>query len=156
MRMLLVLLAVLHAAAASAQTTKTFAWDAAAGAETYTLQIGSAPGQTLREAPVGNVTMATLTFDPGTYYVRVRAVNTTGPSGPSNEVMFSIAAPIDPCVASPLQVTVTSWPTGKKTTVRYTANFPVSYTVLLDSRDRVTGAVFTETSRTCPSLTIRR
>ena len=54
----------------------------------YVLEAGSAPGlSNLATLNVGNVTAFTTAVAPGTYYVRVRAVNARGASPPSNEVV---------------------------------------------------------------------
>ena len=54
----------------------------------FVIEAGSGPGLAdLASLPVGNVTSFTTTAPPGTYYVRVRAVNARGASGPSNEIV---------------------------------------------------------------------
>jgi hypothetical protein len=54
----------------------------------FVIEAGSAPGLTdLASLSVGNVTSFTTTAPPGVYYVRVRAVNDRGTSGPTNEVV---------------------------------------------------------------------
>ena len=56
----------------------------------YVIEAGSAPGLSdLATLPVGNVTRFVTTPPPGVYYVRVRAINGRGPSGPSNEIVVS-------------------------------------------------------------------
>jgi predicted phage tail protein len=67
-------------------------WQAAAGASSYVLEAGSTPGaSSLVASDLGNVTTLGALAGPGTYYVRVRAVNTCGPSAPSNEVVVVVA-----------------------------------------------------------------
>ena len=70
--------------------TFTLTWTAQAGATSYVLEGGSAPGQ----ANLANFdTQSTATryatlVDPGTYYMRVRSKNACGRSVPSNEVVI--------------------------------------------------------------------
>jgi len=54
----------------------------------YVIEAGSAPGlNDLASLSVGTITSFTTTAPPGVYYVRVRAFNDRGTSGPSNEVV---------------------------------------------------------------------
>ncbi|MDH4066070.1 MAG: fibronectin type III domain-containing protein, partial [Acidobacteriota bacterium] len=54
----------------------------------YTIEAGSAPGLSdLAVLTTGNQTTLATTAPPGTYYVRVRAVNARGASDPSNEIV---------------------------------------------------------------------
>jgi hypothetical protein len=73
-------------------------WSAGAGAATsYILEAGSAPGlSNLANSDLGSAaqTFTTTGVASGTYYVRVRAKNACGISGPSNEVVVSIGAPV--------------------------------------------------------------
>jgi predicted phage tail protein len=66
-------------------------WTASAGgyaATGYVIEAGSAPGLSdLATLHVGNVTRFVTEAPPGTYYVRVRALNARGPSAPSNEIV---------------------------------------------------------------------
>lgn len=65
-------------------------WSAPAGgsATGYILEGGTGPGlSNLGVVQIGNVTTFTGNAPPGTYYVRVRAVNAGGVSAPSNEVV---------------------------------------------------------------------
>ena len=67
-------------------------WQAAAGATSYLLEAGSASGSSnLLASDIGNVTTLGATAAPGTYYVRVRALNACGSSPPSNEVVVVVA-----------------------------------------------------------------
>ena len=71
-------------------TVLTLRWTAAAGASSYIIEAGSAPGgANLANFSVGAATSFTADIPPGTYHVRVRAANATGLSGPSNEVVVS-------------------------------------------------------------------
>lgn len=81
-------------------------WDAAAGAPTsYILEAGTAPGlSNLASADIGAVTTFTSAgVAPGTYYLRVRARNACGLSGPSNELLIVVGQ-------SPLTFTATPDP----------------------------------------------
>jgi predicted phage tail protein len=54
----------------------------------FVIEVGSAPGlSNLAVVPVGNVITFSTMAPPGTYYVRVRAVNSRGASTPSNEIV---------------------------------------------------------------------
>lgn len=70
----------------------TLTWTAAANAPTnYILQAGFASGQTAATFSVGPGTSITASAGPGTYYVRIVAVNAEGTSPPSNEVVVVIS-----------------------------------------------------------------
>lgn len=57
----------------------------------YTLEVGTALGSTnLGTFNVGNVTTLTAPAPPGTYYVRVRAVNALGTGNPSAEIVVRL------------------------------------------------------------------
>ncbi len=63
-------------------------WGAALSASSYAIEAGQAPGSAnLGAIPVGNATSFATAAPLGTYYVRVRAVNRCGVSGPSNEIV---------------------------------------------------------------------
>ena len=73
--------------------TVAFSWFAASGnATTYILEAGTAPGlANLVAFPTGTLDTALATpAPPGAYYVRVRAANAFGVSGPSNEVFVVV------------------------------------------------------------------
>ena len=88
-----------------------FAWNAptTGGVPTgYLVQIGTAPG--LSDAlnqQIGNVTTFQVvngTLPPATYYVRVRALNGSGISGPSNEILYIVT-----CAAPSQAATSVTW-----------------------------------------------
>lgn len=57
----------------------------------YVLEVGNAPGQAnLISAPLGRVTQLATDAPPGTYYVRVRAVNGCGAGPASNEQVVTV------------------------------------------------------------------
>jgi len=66
----------------------TFTWQAAAGATSYLIAVGNAPGlSNLLVSNVGQTTTVRASGPPGTYYVRMLARNACGNStGSSNEV----------------------------------------------------------------------
>lgn len=76
----------------------TLAWQAAAGgcaAVTYVVEAGSSPGlSNLASFPTGSLltTFSTSGVPNGTYYVRVRAANPSGPSAPSNDARLTVGA----------------------------------------------------------------
>jgi hypothetical protein len=66
-------------------------WQGAAGATSYLLEAGSDSGSSnLVASDIGNVTTLGAAAAPGTYYVRVRAVNACGSSPPSNEAIVVV------------------------------------------------------------------
>ena len=107
-----------------AGTTGTFSWNAPATgglATGYLLVAGTSPGFAI---PVATVSLPGIPgavipgIPPGTYYVRVLALNSGGTSGPSNEVTVVVAAPtppgaptVNPAVVTGNTVTL-SWTPG--------------------------------------------
>ncbi len=86
-------------------TTASLTWTPSptGGAPTsYIIQAGTAPGASnVFNGNVGAITTLSAPVAPGTYYVRVRAVNAGGVSGPSNEVTLVVGgAPGQPTVTS--------------------------------------------------------
>ena len=78
-------------------TTLTFTWTPATTGSTpdsYTLHVGTAPGATMLpvQATAGTSLSVPITVG-GTYFARVRAVNTYGTSAASPEVSVSVATP---------------------------------------------------------------
>jgi predicted nicotinamide N-methyase len=73
------------------ESTVTFSWTPPPGSETpvgYMVEVGSDPGLSdVAAIRVGNVTSFTTDVPPGTYFVRVRAVNALGAGLPSSEVV---------------------------------------------------------------------
>lgn len=70
------------------------AGSAADAATSYVLEAGTIPGASnLVSVNIGNITSFAAAVPPGTYYVRVRAVNARGISDPSNEVVMQVGAP---------------------------------------------------------------
>ncbi len=66
-------------------------WAAALSASSYSLEVGQTPGSAnLGMIPVGNVTSFATAAPLGTYYVRVRAANRCGTSGPSSDVAITL------------------------------------------------------------------
>jgi len=74
--------------------TVSFAWNASGGATTYVIEAGSASGSNnlVPGTDLGSsATAFTATnVGAGTYYVRLRARNACGTSGPSNEVIVAV------------------------------------------------------------------
>jgi predicted phage tail protein len=74
-------------------TTVSLSWGASIGATTYVIEAGSAPGASnlvnfdTRSTSLGLVASG---VGAGTYFVRVRAANACGTSGPSNETIVTV------------------------------------------------------------------
>ena len=72
-------------------STVTLSWTPPPGSEApagYVIEAGSDPGLSdIATIQVGNVTSFTTQAPPGTYFVRVRAINSRGPGLPSNEII---------------------------------------------------------------------
>jgi len=86
--------------------TVSFAWGGSAGATSYVIEAGSAPGSAnLANSDLGSsATSATFTgVGAGTYYVRLRARNACGTSGVSNEVTLVVGS------TTPTAVSINSW-----------------------------------------------
>ena len=89
----------------------------------YLVQAGSAPGlSNLAVVPFpGNQTSFAADAPPGTYYVRVVAVNAAGASAPSNEVIVVLAGG---CTAPGPPTGLVATPSGASVTIRW--NSPAS------------------------------
>jgi 5-hydroxyisourate hydrolase-like protein (transthyretin family) len=78
-------------------TTGVFSWTApgsntTGAATSYIIDGGFAPGATAISIPAGAGTSFTITgIPPGTFYVRVRAINSAGSSPPSNEITLGMS-----------------------------------------------------------------
>jgi hypothetical protein len=99
MRRVLLVLALLLIAAQSWAATVTAAWDPPTSGDPptgYKLLYGPMTGSYVQTVDVGNVLTTTLDLSPGTYFLVAVAYNTSGTSGPSNEVQTTIAGS-DPC-----------------------------------------------------------
>ena len=104
---------------------------------TYTIEAGSAPGLTnLASFNTGNAsTSLTVPGVPnGTYYVRVRALDTSGPSLPSNEVTLVVGAS-GACAGPPSSLSVASQSAGTISLawLAPATGSPTSYVILAGS-----------------------
>ncbi|MGE3276876.1 MAG: hypothetical protein AB7O67_17325 [Vicinamibacterales bacterium] len=70
-------------------TALYLAWNASAGATSYVVQAGAAPGTTFQEIPVSGRTTLNANVSAGVFYARVVARNACGTSTASNEVTLS-------------------------------------------------------------------
>ncbi len=69
----------------------TLAWSAPVGALEYIVEAGSAPNATnVLNGSVGAATTVSTPAPAGRYYVRVRARNAVGTSGPSSEIIVNV------------------------------------------------------------------
>ena len=101
----------------------------------YTIEAGTAPGQTnLASVPIGSATSVTSGIPNGTYYVRVRADDGSGPSAPSNEVTLVVGAS-GACAGPPTGVSVASQSAGtiSLTWLAPATGSPTSYVILAGS-----------------------
>jgi hypothetical protein len=70
----------------------TLSWAASAGAINYLVEAGTGSGlSNVAVVNVGSMLSLSANAPNGTYYVRVRAIGLDGPSGPSNEVIVTVA-----------------------------------------------------------------
>ena len=78
--------------------TVALSWTAAAGATSYVVEAGTAPGAAnLASFDTGSpATSFSATAPNGTYYIRVRARTSCGTSGPSNEVVIVVGSTPSP------------------------------------------------------------
>jgi Tol biopolymer transport system component len=82
-------LAPTNLAAFVSGSSVTLTWSASAGATTYLIDVGSVPGQLdILTTDLGSpaTTLTATNVGVRTYFVRLRAANSCGTSGPSNEV----------------------------------------------------------------------
>lgn len=107
-------------------TVVTLSWTAATTGDaptSYQIQAGSAAGQTnIASFDTGTTatTLAIFNVPAGTYFVRVRAVNSLGASVPSNEVQIVVGGPAAcPSVAAPTGLLATI--NGTTVTLSWTA-----------------------------------
>jgi hypothetical protein len=98
----------------TAGATVTLWWAAAATASSYALEAGQTPGSSnLGVLPLGNVQSLTATVPLGAYYVRARASNACGTSGPTNEA----AVILDGSTSVPSPPTALSWSLSGRTLI---------------------------------------
>jgi hypothetical protein len=72
-------------------STVSLAWTSVAGATSYVLEAGSAPGlSNLLVSDQGAATSLSAVAGNGTYYIRLRAKNACGASAPSNEIALNV------------------------------------------------------------------
>jgi hypothetical protein len=82
----------------------TLSWSAVPGALGYRLSIGVAPGTEQFAQIVGPLTSVTFTVPfTGTGYVRAQAIDATGLSAPSNEVVLTVTS-LTPVPAAPVNL----------------------------------------------------
>ncbi|MGD9906022.1 MAG: carboxypeptidase regulatory-like domain-containing protein, partial [Vicinamibacterales bacterium] len=85
----------------------------------YVLEAGFAPGTTAVTLPVASTSLTVPGVAPGTYYLRVRAVNALGTSPPSNEVALMIGADGASQLSPP--ASFVAWTAGDRLTATWAA-----------------------------------
>jgi len=85
----------------------------------YVLEAGLAPGTTAVTLPVGSTSLTVPGVAPGTYYLRVRAVNAFGTSLPSNEVALVVGADGASQLSAP--ASFVAWTAGDRLTATWAA-----------------------------------
>ncbi len=81
-------------------------WDAPASGPPptgYVVEGGTRPGETLGALPVGALPLLTFAAPNGSFYVRVKSIDGTMASGPSNEVLLHVNSAVAP--SSPASLT---------------------------------------------------
>jgi hypothetical protein len=69
----------------------TLTWPAVRMATDYQIEAGPAPGATVFTAHTnGNLSLTVSAVPPGTYYVRLRALNDSGASAASSEIVVTV------------------------------------------------------------------
>jgi hypothetical protein len=137
----------------TAGATVSLAWGASATAASYTLEAGSVPGSSALGAfPLGPRTSFSASAPLGTYYVRVRAANDCGNSGPSNEV----AVTLDGTTSIPGPPTaLTAVVAGRRVTFTWTppasGGTPASYVI---EAGTTPGGVIANLPTTAPGLVV--
>jgi predicted phage tail protein len=75
--------------------TATISWSAVNGAMSYRLEVGTTPAASNTASQVVSGTSQQLNLSSGTYFMRVRALNSCGSTGPpSGEGSFTIVTPV--------------------------------------------------------------
>jgi hypothetical protein len=80
-------------------STVTLTWNAVPEATSYRLAAGFTPGGVVLSPNVGGVTSVTVTAPLGTFYVRVFAVDASGESPASNEIVVNVVSLVAPPAA---------------------------------------------------------
>ena len=113
--------------ATASGTVVTLAWTAPAGGDaptSYVVEAGSTAGQAnLANFDTGNAATSLAVFNvpSGTYFVRVRAVNSAGASAPSNEAQLVVAGGASPCVVLSPPLNLTGNVIGNNVILEWTA-----------------------------------
>ena len=106
----------------------------------FLIEGGALPSQTLAAVPTGHrFPIFTVTVPSGSFYVRVRALGTGGPSEPSNEIRVHVGVPVAPSAPAGLSATAS----GNSLHLAWTSTFaggqPV--TAILDVSGSVAASV---------------
>jgi titin len=151
-------------AGAVSGSTITLTWVAPTSgdpATSYLVEAGSSPGAAnLASFDTGNAATALTATDvpPGTYYVRVRARNSSGTSAPSNEVVLTVVGGgTAPCGVAPGAPTgLTASALGSLVTLTWNAPggacAPTSYVLEAGSSSGASNLASTSTGSTATTL----
>jgi glucose/arabinose dehydrogenase len=122
--------------------TVSLTWDRAAGAQNYRLEAGSASGLAdLANVDLGDVNAFQALVPAGTYFVRVRAVNALGVSGPSNQVTVNVATGASCTTAPPAPAGFTGQAGGLLAAFAWQAS-PSATSYVLEAGVSVGGTIF--------------
>ena len=127
------------------------------GARGYIVHAGSQPGTSDVAVVETRSPVLNATFPPGTYYVRVHAVNAGGVSGPSNEITVAVSGPcVAPSAPSNLQHSLNGFVATLTWVAPATGPAPTQYRVSIGSTPGttlltlVTGSTATQFQYTLP------
>lgn len=139
--------------------TVTLAWTAPAGTPvSYVVEASDVPGGPANLANFNTGSAATTLVVPnvpvGVYYVRIRAVDASGASAPSNEVQLIVASTAGSCPSAPIGLTIASL-NGGTVTLAWSppaSGVPSSYVVKAGSAAGLADLANFDTGTTATSL----
>lgn len=142
-------------------STVALAWTAPVGGDaptSYTVQAGSANGlSNLANFDTGGTStiLTVMNVPAGSYYVRIRANNSAGQSGPSNEFLVVVGSTV-PCTTLGAPTGLSATVTGSTVALSWTAPVgcqPSSYIILAGSNPGTSNLANFSTGSAATSLT---